>query len=167
MKHTILEIVALHAVVLSKRQKLINLFKGLDVSVTIGGSYALRAQCRAFAGRKFHDIDYIVSGPDAAKAKSLLDSMLALNCIRRGDSCSSGGYNFGHIIHGYKMEVLINENPTHLIPPCFQFESLEDICKAKEGYIRKYQKLGKEPRKKDVEDVAKIKEYLSKDEIPF
>lgn len=167
MKNTILEIVALHQVILAKRERLIRLFKGLDVSVTIGGSYALKAQCYKFADRELHDIDYIVSGPDASKAKRMLDCMVALNCIRRGDSCSSGGYNFGHIIRGYKMEVLINENPTHLIPPCFQFEPLEDICRAKEGYIRKYQKLGKEPRKKDVEDVVKIREYLNEDNIPF
>ena len=166
MKQTILQTVALHNQVMAKRRQLLQLFKGLDVSVTIGGSYALKAQCIEFADREIHDIDFIVSGSGVSKVRFMLDCMVALGIIKSGNSNSSGGYTIGQV-QGLKMEILINEDQSRVKPDCFQFEYLEDILAVKKGYIRKYIRLHKEPRQKDVEDVQKLEKYLSDIDLPW
>lgn len=162
MKQSISQILAIHSKVLETRETIKRLFKEYDVSVTIGGSYALKSFCPEFADREVHDYDFIVRGSKETldKVKGILQSLRQLGVVSKGYS-GSESYHVG-MLDGLPVDIILQEGNKKLF--CIEFESAESILEAKRGYVEDYIKKGREPREKDLKDIALLEEYI---EFPF
>lgn len=136
--------------VLEIREDLIKFFNrnDVDVSVTIGGSYALKKYYpNEFANRIVHDYDMIVNGNTS-------EILRAITLLKTSKPFISGGsYNYSFSFHFYykdnvKIDILIDLNDK----VSGVYQPLENIIRAKKNYIRKALELDKPIRMKDVED---------------
>jgi hypothetical protein len=150
-----------HIKLLRMRHALQTIFHGLNVGITIGGSYALKWHSPEFALRTFHDYDFIVRGSEEAiqKARQILVAMLQLGLVKHpGDvqASDSGSWVMGEL-DGHPIDIILSVGKPC---PCIIMESLEDIAKAKLCYKAKYRKQGKEPRPKDMQDLEILHKLL-------
>lgn len=137
------------------------LFKGIPVSVTIGGSYALRYHAAEFANRETHDYDFIVRGEAEAinECRQVLVNLKTLRLIEHPSdvqASDSGSWVLGEF-EGHPIDVILTVGRPC---PCYIMEELSDIAKAKLCYKAKYRRLGKEPRQKDIEDLEILRMLL-------
>ena len=143
------------------RRALQVLFHGLGLSVSVGGSYALRWHSEKFVNRENHDYDFIVRGDlkGIQQARQILIALLSLGLIQHpGDvqASDSGSWTFGEY-EGCKIDIILTEGDAC---PCMAIESLADIARAKLIYNAKHRRKGLPPRQKDVEDLEILKSIL-------
>lgn len=162
MKQAINQILAIHSKVLETRETIKGLFKEYDVSVTIGGSYALKFFCPEFADREQKDYDFIIQGDKEAldKVRDILEGLCQLGVASKGYSAGCA-YHVG-TLNGLPIDIILQEGEKKV--PCVIFQSVEDVLNAKRSYVEDYIKKGREPREKDLKDIALLEEYI---ELPF
>lgn len=157
-----------HEQLLKMRHSLNTLFHDLNVSVTIGGSYALKWHAAEFATREIHDYDFIVRGSQEAicKVRQILIAMMYLGLVKHpGDmqASDSGSWVMGDY-NGHPIDIILTVGTPC---PCCVFESLVDIAKAKLSYKAKYKKMHIEPRVKDIQDLEILHKLLLSEDTIF
>lgn len=150
-----------HEQLLKMRHSLQTIFHGLNISVSIGGSYALKWHSAEFAMREIHDYDFIVRGSQEAicKVRQILVAMMQLGLVQHPgeiQASDSGSWTMGEY-NGHTIDIILTVGTPC---PCVIMESLEDIAKAKLRYKAKYRKMGKQPRIKDVQDLEILYKLL-------
>lgn len=162
MKQSISQILAIHSKVLGTRETIKRLFEEYDVSVTIGGSYALKFFCSEFADREQKDYDFIIQGDKETldKVRNILEGLCRLGVASKGYSAGCA-YHVG-TLNGLPIDIILQEGKKKV--PCVLFQSVEDVLNAKRGYVEDYIKRGREPREKDLKDIALLEELT---DLPF
>lgn len=155
------DIYSTHLQLLKMRYSLQTLFRGLNVGITIGGSYALQWHSKEFALREIHDYDFIVRGSQESiqKVRQILIAMMGLGLVKHPgevQASDSGSWIMGEY-NGHLIDIILTVGTPC---QCVIIESLEDIAKAKLRYKAKYRKMGKQPRIKDVQDLEILHNLL-------
>lgn len=157
---SIMALLVEHDALMQRRLAIRGLFAELPVSVTIGGSYALRYRAEEFANREFHDYDFIVRGEEDAISRCLdrLKALSALGVARHPGNLQgsdSGSWSLGEY-DGHPIDIILLVDK----PTCLSIESLENVAKAKLWYCSKYRKAGLNYRQKDVDDLNILRTIL-------
>lgn len=168
MKQSIKTVLDTHRIVLGTRRELFNLFNMIArCHVTIGGSYALKYWCEAFADREVSDYDFILhaTGDNLTKILTFLSRLnsridIMLPYYNRYDTPS---YSFG-MCAGKKVNIIVHNGDSR---PDEAFEALEDIIKVKKKWCDDALKLGNKPRFKDVEDITTYEQWKAENDLPF
>lgn len=141
---------------LDYREDVKHLLEGIEVGVTIGGSYGLKYHYDFFDFREVHDYDIIITGEKTELEKAYKRLSYSLRMVNP-EWANHSNYYYTHKrlvlsknINGKKAEALFTEDK---IGPWI-FEPSRRTVKAKVDYTRYYIRHGIMPRPKDIEDMA-------------
>lgn len=143
--------------VLDVREYVKHLFKGLEVSVSIGGSYALKYWDDRFAEHPVHDYDIIVtviSDKEYEKAKSLLNNLVSLGWLWHKEEYREKSYHFEYN-GNMKIDILLDKR-NNFVDEVIQ--SPDKVIAAKKKYVLEALRENKVPRLKDILDISKYEQ---------
>lgn len=148
--------------VLNLRSLISNLFSGIEVSVAVGGSFALKYWSDKFANRPVHDYDIIVIGEkdsEISKARQRLETLANLRFISHRGAYNKDAYHFEY--DGLKVDILLEKGEI-----CSELiQNPEKVIKAKKKYIREALIQNKPVREKDTADLTTFYDELDLDEL--
>lgn len=155
---------------LRTRETLLDILKPVvkDISVQIGGSYALKFWCEAFADREISDYDFIVktSIVDAHRVIDFLDKLCKLGCISK--PCTYYDYPSYYMgyVYGKRVNVIVvgTESP---FTSSSHYESMKDVIDVKKAWVRREEQSHRQPRAKDLKDIEIYEKWINDNNLPF
>ena len=166
MKKSIKEILHDHQEVLTTRGRIDRLFNMVaPCRVTVGGSYMLKYWCEAFSERTISDYDFILHAKrvDMVQIKDFIDVLGKLTHITKMKYYNNPSICMGSLM-GRPVNILFKEDECKSFGV---FESIEDIIEVKKSWCEKALKEGRDPRPKDLEDIATYEGWLAENDLPF
>lgn len=170
MKKSYLEIEKELKLVKKFRTSLNELFGNFPtINVSIGGSYALKAQLGQFHERQISDYDFIIhyyKEDDRYKAmriiRALCEMRLLVPCASGSKDYDDNSWYFTNLELDGKRINLLMASETSSSVGCW--EEPENILKVKRQYIEEAIKKNKIPREKDINDIRILEDVI---ELPF
>lgn len=156
--------------VLKVRDSLIEIFRPIakDFSVTIGGSYALKYWCEAFADREISDYDFIVktSIVDAHRVIDFLDKLCKLGCILKPRTYYDYPSYYMGYVYGKRVNVIVVGTESPFTSSSY-YESTKNVIDVKKSWVRREQAAGRIPREKDLRDIETYEKWANDNNLPF
>ena len=156
--------------VLKVRDNLMEIFRPIakDFSVTIGGSYALKYWCEAFANREVSDYDFIVRvcPSEANSILSYLNKLCMLEIVGHPNAYYNYPSFYMGCCLGKRINVIVVSTNDPSVPIGL-YESVNNIIEIKKAWVRREQAAGRIPREKDLRDIETYEKWYNENNLPF
>ena len=155
---------------LRTRETLLDILKPVvkDISVQIGGSYALKFWCEAFSDREISDYDFIVktSIVDAHRVIDFLDKLCKLGCISKPYTYYDYPSYYMGYVYGKRVNIIVVGTESPFTSSSY-YESTENVIDVKKSWVRREQAAGRIPREKDLRDIETYEKWYNENNLPF
>lgn len=156
--------------VLKVRDTLMEIFRPIakDFSVTIGGSYALKYWCEAFANREISDYDFIVRvcPSEANSILNYLNKLCTLGIVGHPNAYYNYPSFYMGCCLGKRINVIVVSTNDPSIPIGL-YESVNNIIDIKKAWVRREEQSHRQPRAKDLKDIETYEKWVNDTNLPF